>query len=75
MSPKLPSDIKPKPAVKALIRMGFKPQEQHGSHLRLKHPNGAWTQIPMHPKPIPVGTLAKILKDAKVDIGTFIKNL
>jgi len=75
MSPKLPADIKPKQAVKVLIRMGFEPQEQRGSHLRLKHPKGPWTQIPMHSRPIPVGTLSKILRDAEVDINTFLENL
>ena len=27
-----------------------------GSHIRLKHADGRWTQVAVHPKPIPSGT-------------------
>lgn len=37
-----------------------------GSHRRLRHPDGRWTQIPIHTKPIPQGTLRKILRQAGI---------
>jgi len=48
--------------------MGFEVYKGRGSHKRLKHPDGRWTQIPMHPGPVPQGTLKKILKQAQVSV-------
>lgn len=63
---KLPRNVKPNRLLKALIKMGFEDYKGRGSHRRLRHPDGRWTQIPVHPKPIPQGTLRKILNQAGI---------
>lgn len=63
---KLPRNVKPNRLLKALIKMGFEDYKGKGSHRRLRHPDGCWTQIPIHPKPIPQGTLRKISRQAGV---------
>lgn len=63
---KLPRNIKGKRLLKALEKLGFVQYKGKGSHIRLKHPKGRWTQIPIHPKPIPQGTLKRILEQANV---------
>lgn len=68
---KLPRNVKPNRLLKALIKMGFEDYKGRGSHRRLRHSDGRWTQIPIHPKPIPPGTLRKILHQA----GVFIEDL
>lgn len=64
---KLPRNLKPQKLVKILQRLGFKEIGRRGSHVRLKHPDGRWTQVAIHPKPIPQGTLRKILRQAELD--------
>ena len=70
---KLPRNIKPERLIKALAKMGFQEYKGRGSHRRLKNPDGRWTQIPIHPKPIPQGTLRKILQQAEVSIDDLEK--
>lgn len=65
---KLPRNIKPNHLMKCLIKMGFADYKGKGSHRRMKHPDGRWTQIPLHAKPIPQGTLKKILDQAEVTL-------
>lgn len=65
---KLPRNLKPVKLVKILEREGFKIVSKRGSHMRLKHPDGRWTQVAVHPKPIPQGTLRKIISQAKIDL-------
>ena len=64
--PKLPRNIKPKRLVTFFKTLGFKEVGKRGSHIRLKHPDGRWTQVAVHPKPIPQGTLRKIISQAKL---------
>ena len=63
---KLPRNIKPKRLIILLRRLGFKEIGKRGSHFRLKHPDGRWTQVAVHPKPIPQGTLRKRLNQTKL---------
>lgn len=65
---KLPRNVKPNLLLKAFIKMGFEDYKGKGSHRRLCHKDGRWTQIPVHPKPIPQGTLRKILHQAGISI-------
>jgi len=65
---KLPRNIKPERLLKVLRRIGFQEYKGKGSHRRLRHPDGRWTQIAVHPGPIPQGTLRKILQQTKVSI-------
>lgn len=65
---KLPADIKPQELIKILKKLGFAEKGKRGSHVRLKHPDGHWTQVAVHPKPVPKGTLKKILRQTKISI-------
>lgn len=69
--PKLPRNIKPKILLNLLKSKGFIEVGGKGSHIRLKHPDGKWTQIAIHPKPIPQGTLRKILTQSGLNITDF----
>jgi len=60
--------VKPNRLIKALAKMGFEDYKGKGSHRRLRHIDGRWTQIPIHPKPIPQGTLKKILHQVGVSV-------
>jgi predicted RNA binding protein YcfA (HicA-like mRNA interferase family) len=66
--PKLPRNLKPKKLLEILNRNGFKIVGKRGSHVRLKHLNGKWTQVAVHPKPIPQGTLRKIINQSGLKI-------
>lgn len=63
---KLPRQIPPKRLIAALEKCGFQRFKAKGSHVRLKHPDGRWTQVAVHPGPIPQGTLRKILRQAEI---------
>lgn len=65
---KLPRNIKPDRLLKMFVKMGFQPYKGKGSHRRLKHPDGRWTQIALHPEPIPQGTLKRILEQAGITV-------
>ena len=58
--------IKPTEIVKYLQKLGFSKLRQKGSHLRLFHPDGRKITIAIHNKPISKGTLASILRQAKI---------
>ena len=75
MSRKLPRDIKPKQIIKALERLGFVSYKGRGSHLRLKHPDGRWTQVAVHPKTVSPGILNKILRQANITVETLLEIL
>ena len=75
MSPKLPRDLKPKQIIKALERLGFVPYKGRGSHLRLKHLDGRWTQVAVHPKTVSPGILNKILHQAGITLEELLENI
>lgn len=53
--------------VKVLVGEGFIKVRQKGSHLRLEHPDGRKTTVPVHSREkIGKGLLAKILKDSNL---------
>ncbi len=66
--PKLPRNIKSHGLIAVLKRNGFVDVGGKGSHIRLKHSDGRWTQVAVHPKPIPQGTLRKILSQTKLTV-------
>lgn len=72
--PKLPRYIKAQQLLRALLKMGFVAYKGRGSHRRLKHADGRWTQIPLHAKPIPQGTLKQILKQTDISIEDLQKH-
>ena len=68
--------LSPKKIIKVLVKVGFKPVRQHGSHMVLKHPDGRITVVPIHPgEDIGRGLLIKIIKDAKLTRKEFLKLL
>lgn len=72
---KLPQ-VRPKDLLKALLKNGFMKDRKTGSHVYLKHPDGRFTSISIHPGTIPVGTLRAILRQVKVkpeDLKKFLK--
>ena len=63
---KLPRNLKALDLIKILKKLGFEETGGKGSHVRLAHPDGRWTQVAVHPKPVPTGTLRAILRQAEL---------
>ncbi len=63
---KLPRNVKPQSLIKFLEKLGFRKGKGKGSHVRLTHSDGQWTQVAVHPGPVPAGTLGKIIKQTEV---------
>ena len=69
--PKL-SPISAKALIKLLEKQGFEVVHQKGSHVRLRHPDGRRTTVPMHSgENIGVGLLKKILRDVNISRNEF----
>ena len=66
--------ISPKNLEKKIIKLGFSPVRQKGSHVFYRHPDGRTTTIPFHGNydigPILLG---KILKEIKINRDEFNK--
>jgi len=72
---KLPS-LNGEQIVKALGKVGFQVLRQKGSHIYLKHPDGRATVVPVHKgESVGRGLLRKIIKDADLGRGEFLKLL
>ena len=72
---KLPRNVKAKDLVKVLEKLGFLSSGQSGSHLKMVHPDGRWTTVPIHRKPVPTGTLRAILRQSQITAEELLKNL
>lgn len=72
---KLPRNVKGKQLITALEKLGFKVVGKRGSHFRLSHFDGRWTQVAVHPKPIPQGTLRAILRQIDMTAEDLVKLL
>lgn len=71
--PKL-SPINSKELIKILEKQGFEQVHQKGSHVRMKHPDGRRTTIPVHGgEKVGVGLLRKILRDSGISRSDFEK--
>ena len=71
--PKL-SPISSSKLIKILLKEGFLKVRQKGSHVRLEHPNGSKTSIPVHSgESVGVGLLRKILRDINLTPEQFNK--
>ena len=70
---KLPRDVKGREMIAILTKLGFEKVGGKGSHIRLKHHDGRVTQVAVHPKPIPHGTLRAILRQIEVNVEDLIK--
>ncbi len=65
---KLPRDLKAIELIKILKKHGFIETGGKGSHVRLAHPDGRWTQVAVHPRPVPQGTLRAILRQTELTV-------
>jgi len=71
--PKL-SPIRGKDLISILESQGFVKIHQKGSHVRLQHPDGRKTTVPVHSgEKVGVGLLRKILRDTNVSRSQFEK--
>lgn len=71
--PKL-SPINAAKLIKILSKQGFIKIRQSGSHVRLEHPDGRKTSIPVHSgENVGVGLLRKILRDVNISRDEFEK--
>jgi len=53
--------------IRILARYGFRVERTRGSHVRLAHPDGRKTTIPVHPgEDVGRGLIAKILRDCEL---------
>ncbi len=59
-----------KVAVKILKAAGFAEVSQRGSHLKLRHPDGRKTIIPMHRGDLKLGTQRAIERQTNVKLKT-----
>jgi len=79
--PKLPRNIDGTELVKKLVRLGYQPVRQTGSHIRLTYSSGNKEHhitIPAH-SPLKIGTLNAILDNVaaflSIEKGELIKGL
>lgn len=71
--PKL-SPINATKLIKILSKQGFVKIRQSGSHVRLEHPDGRKTSIPVHSgENVRIGLLRKILRDVNISRDEFEK--
>lgn len=71
---KLPRQLKARQVIKVLERLGFrKAGSRGGSHVHFRHSDGRWTQVAVHAKPIPQGTLKAIIRQIKITNEQFIE--
>jgi len=70
------SAVKPKEAIRALEKAGWRVHRQRGSHVS-KHKEGVpeLVVIPLHTGDLPKGTLGAILEDAGLSIEQFLELL
>ena len=77
MSKRIPA-LKPKKALKALVKAGFYVHHQKGSHAQLRHPLKAKLRvtIPLHSNfDLPPSVVKSILKQADISESEFLKQL
>jgi predicted RNA binding protein YcfA (HicA-like mRNA interferase family) len=61
---------------KILLKLGFQPKRQKGSHLFYRHPDGRCTTIPHHPgKDLPRELIRTILKQINISTEEFLELL
>lgn len=60
--------------IKLLEDLGFVQIRQKGSHVRMEHPDGRKTSVPLHAgEKVGTGLLSKILRDAGISRNEFEK--
>jgi len=59
-------EVRPKDVARALLKIGFSVIHKRGSHFRLGHSDGRRVTIAIHSKPLALGTLASVLRQAEI---------
>ncbi len=60
--------------LRRLLKLGFRIQNQKGSHIKLFHPlSGHRTGVPLHPGDLNRSLIREILKQAGITIEQFLK--
>lgn len=59
-----------KQAIAVLEHHGFEVTRQRGSHVRMRHPDGRRTTVPLH-KELDRGTFKAIIRDAGLEVEDF----
>lgn len=73
---RLPRDVSPLEAIKALEKLGFTQRRQKGSHIILIRDDPfAMTVVPMGKKKLRVGTLRDIINQAGISVEEFARLL
>jgi len=68
------SPVKARELIKILKKIGFVERRQKGSHLRVEHPDGRKTTVPLHTgERVGKGLLRKILRDVSLSPEDFDK--
>ncbi len=68
--------LPPRKVIRALESLGFQAVRQSGSHVFMRHPDGRATVVPVHPREdIGRGLLRRIIRDARVEVGEFLKRV
>ena len=68
-------EVYPKDVIRALQKIGFYVLHKKGSHFRLAHEDGRRVTTAVHPKPLAIGTLHSILRQAEItreDLGKIL---
>lgn len=65
--------VKPRELVNFFYKQGFISKRQTGSHHRLIHPDGRKISVAIHNKPVAVGTLNSVLRQAEMGKRDFLK--
>ncbi len=58
--------VYPKDVIRALRKLGFSVVHKKGSHVRLVHTDGRRVTVAIHPRPLSLGTLHSILRQAEI---------
>lgn len=67
--------LHPAEVIRALHHLGFKTLRTRGSHVRLAHPDGRKVTVPKHNRPLFIGTLHFILRQAEISLEELLDNL
>ena len=70
---KFPRDLDAPQIIKALRHLGFQVVGQSGSHIKMRR--GTDTVIVPNHRPVKVGTLKDILRQARLDLETLLDTL
>ena len=64
--------IRPRDFERILLRKGFFKRTTKSSHVVFAHPDGRTTVVPVHNRPVRIGTLLTILRQAKISREEFL---